>query len=262
MMVEQNKKKESGLRWNLILVGFFTLVGTLVLISLGTWQWNRLIWKNNIITTIAERSSAPPTSFTKMKAIIDRHGPDQEKLEYLKVRLSGVFLNAHEHFYFTVSKRKPGWHVYTPFKMESGDILLVNKGFVPEAFKHRNKRPTGFLEGNVQIEGLVRVPPDKKASVFIPDNKPEKNTYHWRSLADMKRAGPAHLQNSYLPVMLDMLPYPGQNGRWPEAGTTVKNPPNSHLGYMLTWYGLSLALLLVSGFYMRATLKEENVSSD
>ncbi len=244
------------MRKDILLVGVATLLGMAFLIHLGNWQWDRLKWKNNLTALIHQRVKAPPANLEKLTTGLKKHGADWQRLEYLKIKVRGHFLNKYEHYLFAITNSKPGWHVFTPFKMTNGDVLLVNRGWVSEAYKSPSTRQSGFIKNNVEITGLVRVPPSKKPNPFVASNDPVKNIYYWRSLADMKQAGPPEERSHYLPVMLDMEPVAGvKTGDWPKAGTTVTNPSNRHLGYIITWYGLAFALFLVSAFYIRSRLK-------
>jgi surfeit locus 1 family protein len=45
-------------------------------------------------------------------------------------------------------------------------------------------------------------------------------------------------------------------GTLPQPAQAMPEPPNSHLGYVITWYGLALAALGVFIVWARARLKE------
>ena len=45
-------------------------------------------------------------------------------------------------------------------------------------------------------------------------------------------------------------------GGWPRAGTTRVSFSNNHLQYVITWYGLALALVGVYIAFVRKRLKE------
>lgn len=130
----------------------FTLVGLAVLIGLGVWQLDRLEWKQGVITKIEERSSGAPISLDEAIAIA-RKGEDPS---YYRVRVEGRFDHAHERHLYAIADGKPGWHVITPLETPGGRMVLVNRGFVPEALKDPSSRPRGQIEGPVTVTGLVR----------------------------------------------------------------------------------------------------------
>ena len=58
-----------------------------------------------------------------------------------------------------------------------------------------------------------------------------------------------------LPFFVDANATPNPGG-WPKGGVTLIDLPNNHLQYVITWYGLALALVIVVGFaYVRGLRK-------
>ena len=51
---------------------------------------------------------------------------------YLRVRVEGRFDNGKERYLYAVSDGTPGWHVITPLATAEGEVVLVDRGFVPE----------------------------------------------------------------------------------------------------------------------------------
>ena len=52
-------------------------------------------------------------------------------VEYLHVRAEGRF-EGQDNFYFAVDDAGPGYHVYTPLRTASGQVLLVNRGYIAD----------------------------------------------------------------------------------------------------------------------------------
>ena len=63
---------------------------------------------------------------------------------------------------------------------------------------------------------------------------------------------------AYAPFSIDAEAEPANPGGWPKGGTTEVNLPNSHLQYVVTWYGLALTLLVIFGVYARQRLAADN----
>ena len=224
---------------------FFAIPAFLVLIGLGTWQMQRLHWKEGLLAQIAERTVAAPVSLADAMARIEA-GDD---VEYLRVRAEGTYDHAHERTLFQTHDGQPGWHVYTPLITADGLVLMVNRGFVSLDAKDPAARPESLVSGPVTVTGLVRKPGTK--GLFSPDNNPAKNEWYWHDLAAMT----AGLGHDVYPFLLD-AEAGGDPGDVPIDGTTIVNLPNKHFGYALTWYGLAGTLVLVYVPFVLSRLKK------
>jgi surfeit locus 1 family protein len=215
----------------------------IVLCALGTWQWNRLVWKEALIATIEARIAEKPVT---LDAIIGMADSGQD-IEYRPVRLTGRTLPGKEQFVLATLDGASGWHVYTPVEVEGGEILFVNRGFVPFDRRDPASRPDGQMDGLVNIEGLAREALTEKPSRLVPDNDPAAGTYYWKDIAAMTVAAGVD-EGKVLPFFVDktsMLP----GGMLPIANVTQVKLPNNHLQYLITWYGLAAALAAVALAY-------------
>lgn len=250
-------------RWRaagLILPSLLTLALLPVLIGLGNWQWHRKAWKEDLIAKIDARRTAEPISYPAALAKYVKDGD----VEYLHVRVTGTFDHSQERHLYAPEAESQGWHVYTPLKPEGGlPPVFVNRGWVPDTLKDPSKRAEGQLQGPVTITGLVRLPEHK--GWFTPDNNYATNQWFWRDVDAMRwgAAGqPSPLlfsvenQQAYAPFSIDTDALPENPGGWPKGGTTMVVIPNSHLQYVVTWYGLALTLLCIFAVYARQRLKE------
>lgn len=226
-----------------IAMAIAALAAFAVLIALGTWQVQRLHWKEGLIATIDARSHAEPVPF------LDIAGRDD--VEYLRVRLSGRFVHEAERHFFTTMNGQSGFNVYTPLVMANGEAVFVNRGFVPYDRKEPGTRPQGQVQDTVEIVGLARKGLVEKPSAIVPDNAPEKNLFYWKDIRAMRESSgldPA-IQVYGLFVDADAAPNPGG---LPVGGATIVDLPNNHLQYAITWYGLALALVgVVAAWLLR-----------
>lgn len=228
-----NKLKQAGLVYPLIL----TLIALGVLVSLGNWQMERMAWKADLIKLVNERVASPAISF---KELVQR-SPKLEDVRFQPVRLRGTFDHSEERHYFLPYKGKVGWHIITPFILETGEIVLVDRGFVPDALKEAKERPKGLITGLQEIEGLVRL--SEERNYFSPLNDVRQNKWYVRDLKElygslkMSEGG-----QSAWPFMVDQKRV-GTSGEWPLPGVTKVTFTDKHFGYALTWYGLALTLI-------------------
>jgi surfeit locus 1 family protein len=63
-------------------------------------------------------------------------------------------------------------------------------------------------------------------------------------------------QQPYAPFSIDADATPANPGGWPKGGTTEIHLPNPHLQYVITWYGMALALIGVFAVFASQRLKE------
>ncbi|MFC3072119.1 SURF1 family protein [Shinella pollutisoli] len=220
------------------------LAALAILLSLGTWQVQRLFWKEALLADMAERRVAPPAPLAEIEAMAARG----EDIEYRPVTVTGTFANDRERHFFATWRGRTGYHVYTPLALADGRFLFVNRGFVPFEAKEPEMRKQGQLTGVQTVTGLARARLAEKPSSLVPDNDLAKNVFYWKDLDAMAAStgiGPDRL----VPFFVDAGDAPNPKGL-PIGGVTQFDLPNNHLQYAVTWYGLALALVLVSGFYV------------
>ena len=222
----------------------FCLVGIAILFALGTWQLERLYWKEALIAEIDSRIHAEPIDLAALKTRFAAGEP----IDYTPVTVTGRFLNEHERYLFSTFEGQAGWNVYAPLRLEDGDVVFVNRGFVPYDRADPATRPDSLPEGEQAITGLARLPLDAKPGFLVPENEPAKNQYYWKDLAAMTAAAGVEGE-TVLPLFVDAGPN-ANPAKLPVGGVTNVDLPNNHLQYVVTWYGLALALAAVSGVFL------------
>jgi surfeit locus 1 family protein len=235
------------------LVGMTALTACVLalLVGLGVWQLKRLAWKEGLIAQIEARSTAAPITL-KAAVAAARNGD----ASYLRVRVQGRFLNDKERYLYTLSDGAPGWEVITPLATADGDLVLVDRGFVPDALRDPASRPQGQTEGVVAVTGLVRAPetPETKGT-FTPDNDPARNHWFWRDLTGMVGSmfpeGATGAAPFFLAAERNDIP-----GGWPQGGQTRLALANNHLQYAITWFALAFCIVVIYAFYVRSRLRE------
>lgn len=228
-------------------IGTFIALGValLILISLGTWQVERLHWKEGLIAEIDARRTAAPITVEQAFADIG-NGVD---VEYRAIALTGRFDHAKERYFLATSDGAPGFYVYTPLTLADGRIIFINRGFVPDELKDPAKRKAGEIDGDITVKGLARAKLTAKPSFMMPDNEPAKNLFFWKDMDAMAAsAGLDHAK--VLPLFVDAGPAANPGG-YPVGGVTQIDLPNNHLSYAVTWYGLAVALVVISMLAMR-----------
>ncbi|MBV7516176.1 SURF1 family protein [Ensifer sp. ENS12] len=241
--VAEIEVKKRGLLGRL---GAFLLlaVAFAILISLGTWQMQRLHWKEGLLTAIQERRSAPPVSLGDIEKML----ADGVDIDYRTVTVTGTFDHSKERHFFATFNGRTGYYVFTPLTLDDGRVLFVNRGFVPFEQKESSTRLAGELPAFVGVHGLARPKLTEKPSSLVPDNDLAKNIFYWKDL-DTMASSVGLPADRVLPLFVD-ADATLNTGGLPIGGVTQFDLPNNHLQYALTWYGLAAALVLVSGIYV------------
>lgn len=225
----------------------FVSAAFLVLLGLGTWQVERLAWKTDLLKTVAMRMSAAPRMLT---------GPNWGKVDdYERVRVEGHFM--HDREFHMLARSVPGgelgYQILTPFAVEGGGTVIVNRGFVPTDRRDPRTRLAGQVQSPVIVTGIVHYPHAPRLKWFIPDNRPAENLWLWPDLASMASTGGL---GAVAPFVIDADATPNPGGL-PVGGQTQLDIPNDHLQYAITWYALAAILLIMFVIYHRSRKGEE-----
>jgi surfeit locus 1 family protein len=230
--------------------GLAILVVATILGGLGTWQVERLIWKQALIARVAARLHAAPEP---LPPAADIARAADEAFEYRHVALNGTLDGAHEfHVFGTVPVKDgvggPGWFVLAPLTLPGGTVLMLNRGFVPDGAKEPATRPEGRLEGPLAAAGILRGRDTR--NWLTPADDPARNRYFVRDPQAFAKALGLDPSRVY-PVTVDLDAAYTPPGSLPRPGETLVTFPNNHLGYAITWYGLMLTALGVGGVFVR-----------
>jgi surfeit locus 1 family protein len=224
-------------------------IAVALMLGLGIWQLQRLEWKEALIAERNERPQLPALANEELLAIADA-----EPFEFRLARVTGAYLHEREmHLVARSMNGNVGVQVVTPFAIEGGLTLLVNRGWVPDDHVDPATRADGQVAGAVTIEALVRRPGEPHW--LVPDNEPAANRWYWMELPAMREA--AGLSPAGPPLYLEERA--GQHpGEFPIGGQTRLELPNDHLQYAITWFLLALALAVIWFlFHWRRVEQEE-----
>ena len=226
----------------LLILSIGIILGTVVLLAVGTWQVYRLGWKLDLIARVEARVHAAPQmppgrpDWPQVTAATD---------EYRHVRLTGTFLNERETFVQAVTTLGAGFWIMTPLQMADGVIVLINRGFVPPERRDPASRLAGQINQETTITGLLRLTEPKGG--FLRSNDPVGNRWFSRDVAAIAAArGLADTAPYFIDADAAL-----QAGGYPVGGLTVIDFPNNHLIYALTWYSLAAMLAGAGGWIAR-----------
>jgi len=221
-----------------------------ILCGLGFWQIERKAWKENLIATVSERIAAAPIRLPAPRAW---QSLTQASSEFRRVTARLQFPANTRAFVFTGGTglrpdiKSPGYFVFVPAKLESGETIAVNLGYAPD------KNVAG-IAGSREITGYLRWP--ERPSWFVADHDASGETWFVRDPAAMAQ----FLKwGAVAPFYIDQES-PVPDGGVPKPGPLTVNFPNNHLGYALTWFGLAAALAAVFGAWLRRQVRSRQSS--
>jgi surfeit locus 1 family protein len=226
-----------------------TLLMLAVLLALGAWQVERLAWKQDLLARMEARRDAPPLRLSTQS---DIQKLAAEAHDFYPAILRGRF-GAQMVFWFTQIENKPsgldrldaaGYHMLVPFMLEDGSAIMVDRGFMPARLLDIPAPPPP--QGLQELAVILRWPDGRGA--FDNADDAARDLFYVR---DPKAIG-AHWQLA-LPPMLGEAAF--ANESWPRGGQTRFSMPNNHLQYAVTWFGLAIVLVIVSGLWHIRFLK-------
>ena len=212
----------------------FTVTGVMILITLGTWQVERLAWKRGLIATLeieyAKDAAAVPLTPAILHAI---RGKGDVARGFVNGRpdMQSAIILRDKIWRSDMGDAMPvgavGAEIIAPYHLDDDSVLLVNLGWV----------------SNKDLDAVVDFLPKRSAS----------------GVAGMARL---FQLNPYIPVSVQPDPVSiGQAKGWKTLPVIViaeqpmhpaihplaqkTYPNNNHLQYALFWFSMALALLVI-----------------
>jgi len=233
--------------------GTIFLIAPITTFCLGVWQYKRRNWKIEVIAELEQKVKKADPVILKLDEVVG--------VEYQKVKVTGEFDNSQEvligpRSYIDLSGGsggggiisfgsqvgdKVGYHVITPFVIsDTGDRILVNRGWVPHARLEQEQRPQGQVSGQTSITGILRL--TEEVSSMVPPNKVDTNRWHSRDISAL--ASKLGTQEVFIDLDLETSRAAANLGG-PVGGQTRISLRNDHAQYMLTWFGTSAITTLL-----------------
>ena len=221
------------------------------LLALGNWQGERLLWKQNLQARIEARQNLPPLKISNAADIAALTAANDD---YRRATIEGkswqqaVFWFARLHNFPTqkITRRDTiGYHVLVPLELADESIILLDAGFIPQHIQADYVPP---IISNPQV--ILRWPAPR--TLFDAANQPMKNLFYVRDPAAIAQHWGVMMPDFIGEIFIDEKlnwPQNWSNKIAPIADQTRLTLPNRHFGYMLTWYGLALVLVFISGLW-------------
>lgn len=256
----QGARKRSAItKAILTIVGIALFFG---FVSLGTWQVQRRAWKLDLMERVQTRLDQAPVSVQQLLDAEPAAGIGEQHA-YQPVFVEGQWLQDKTVFAQALTELGAGFWAITPLQTATGQIVLINRGFVPEG-RRADAQPAEPAQGPTRVQGLLRATePD---GGFLRKNDAANGKWYSRDASAIGAAlGLANVQPFFIDqgilanvhVNADTpIPANAMQGPWPRSGMTVVKFHNSHTVYILTWYGLALMVLVAAWLVVRHERKK------
>lgn len=209
-----------------------TAIALAILLALGTWQLQRLRWKEDLLAKIAALQAAPAKPAGPVLHGVDQ-GADAD-FTRVKVICPGLAKAPFVELY-SVREGDAGSRLISACRLDGERSILVDRGFVLDTVSARPPVDAADVTP-IEIVGVLRKP--EAGNSFTPPNTPQR--WYTRDVAAMAAALKAPR-----PAPLFLMAETATNPEW-KALVPAPIPAvisNRHLEYALTWYGLAAALL-------------------
>lgn len=262
-------------RWSTLLLSFCAGLVFLSFIGLGSWQVVRLQWKTDLIARVDARVHAPAINAPGRSNWAGVTASDDE---YRHIKVQGTFLNQRATRVKAVTVLGSGFWLMTPLLVANGDIVLVNRGFIPAQASHFDApdkiKPLVALPGPADqsttpttVTGLLRI--SETGGAFLRKNDAANERWYSRDVKAIAAARTLGTVETTLGTAGTVAPYfidaeagtgaQAANGigsldadtDTPVGGLTVIAFHNNHLVYAFTWFAMALLMALAFGYILR-----------
>ena len=138
-----------------------------------------------------------------------------------------------------------GSYQIVPLERDGGSTVLVDRGWIPQNRETSSDNPAGM----VSVTGYVR--PGEVQHWFSPADDAVARRFY---TLDPKAIGAAIGLPNPEPFTLVAMG-PSVAGYYPTPAQHLPRPPNNHLSYVITWYGLAVSLVVIFFVWVRKALR-------
>ncbi len=242
--------------------GLFTLAMVACLVGLGIWQLQRRVDKHALIAALDERLGAAPVVLpppAQWRALT----PGRD--EFRRVAFTATYEKLPDAMVYSAGSAVrddvsgPGTWAFLPARLPTGEIVVINAGFVPNTMQDRSyqDRVVGRLVTGApaKLTGYLRFP--ESAGALTPaENSAKAAVVHPRSCRDGACTRLGSAGQPLAPFYID-LETPVPESGLPKPGPLTVHLKDDHLQYAITWFALAGAVVIAFGVWMRGQRRVE-----
>ncbi|MEM7519870.1 MAG: SURF1 family protein [Pseudomonadota bacterium] len=210
----------------LIIVG---LGGAAILLWLGTWQVQRLAWKEGVIAEIDARIADTPVPLPA--------APDPATDAYLPVTVTGQFRGDTLRVLVSQKDIGAGYRLITPLVTDAGDIL-VDRGFIAV-----DDKGIATPDGPITVTGNLQWP--RETDGYTPEPDRDRNIWFARDVP------PLAIELNTREVLVVATAVTGDDPVIAPLPVDTSRIPNDHLQYAITWYALAAVWVVMTLLFLR-----------
>jgi len=229
--------------------GLFTLAMVAAFIGLGVWQLQRRVEKHALIEALTERLAATPVPLPPAAAWSSLNA---EKDEFRRVHFTATFGAGPDVMVYSSGSAVrddvsgPGTWAFIPARLPSGEIVVVNAGFVQNTMQDRPQQDRAVAHLGTgeatELVGYIRFP--ESAGLLTPAANAEKRLWFARDhLAMAHTLGWGEGGKTIAPFYVD-LEQPVPPSGIPKPGPLQVHLKDDHLQYAITWFALAGAVVI------------------
>ena len=207
------------------------IVVVIAMINLAFWQLRRLDQRREFNSAVRTNANQPIASFDDVATATT----EPSDIEWRRIRVSGTYVADHQFLVVNRSQNGgTGRNVVDALQLNDGSLLLVNRGFAPEATD-----PQPVPPGPVDIVGRLRVS-EKRATGQTADESTDQ-------LTEIRRIDigvlSAQFDATVLPMYVEQLESnPADDPSvQPIVAPTLDEGP--HLSYTIQWFIFSICVI-------------------
>jgi cytochrome oxidase assembly protein ShyY1 len=235
----------------------FTLLMVALLIGLGLWQLQRRFEKHALIAALTERLAASPGSLPSSS---QWSGLTPERDEFRRVSFVATYQSRPDAMVYSSGSAVrndvagPGTWAFLPASLPSGDTIVINAGFVPNAMQDRGQQDRAAIplitNKPVSLTGYIRFP-EAAGALTPPENLTKRLWFTRDHLAIARTLRWDEGGRNIAPFYID-LEQPMPQSSVPKPGPLEVHLKDDHLQYAITWFALAGAVVIAFVIWLRA----------
>ncbi len=227
-----------------------TILCISILAGLGTWQLQRLEWKNTLIQKLETAYAQETNNIIFSSQDLNTFAAQKSPMAY--GTLSGRFLRDKAILLGPKTlDGKAGYHLIIPLLTNNQTAIFINTGWVSDMWKDtKDERLSSIPSDKVTVTGLLRL---SDWTSFTSNNSPSNDL--WFRADVMEMANARDIQNPYPLILYRNLSNPEFQDIVPHEKGWL--PRNNHLEYAIFWYTMGMILAVIFGLYIFTNNKKK-----
>ena len=204
-----------------------------IMCRLGYWQFERAQSKIELQQQFEQRLDSPAQDFSALQGELTR-------MRYQTVRMQGAYDAQHQFVLDNLPRgRQVGYGIITPFNLDSGETVLVQRGWQPRHLDRQQLPDVSVDENPRSVEGKINTPGQAfgLGEMSLETGWPLRIQYvDYPAIA-------ARLGREVLPVII-MLNDEQPDG-YARGWQPIAQSPNKNYSYMFQWLAMAVAVMVL-----------------